>query len=139
MIRIGLLYLIAFDNFYAIKIPEYFVPWCAAILKIPEFSPKKKGIISVKIINKSALGFVVMIVALSSLFTKTLFDWSIGPPAYRTGAPGDEGACNADGCHNSFSLDSGSAKFSISGPSAYTPRETVRIEVSFSFLLIFRS
>ena len=32
-----------------------------------------------KIINKSALGFVLMIVALSSLFTKTLFAWSTGP------------------------------------------------------------
>lgn len=85
-----------------------------------------------KIINKSTLGLILIIVALSSLFTKTLFAWSSGPPAYRTGAPGDEGTCNADGCHNSFSLDSGSAKFSISGPSAYTPGKAVKIEVSFS-------
>ena len=85
-----------------------------------------------KTIMKSVLCPVLIAAAFGSLPTKTLFAWSSGPPAYRTGAPGDEGTCNGDGCHNSFSLDSGSAKFSISGPSAYTTGETVRIEVSFS-------
>ena len=85
-----------------------------------------------KIINKSALGFVLMIVALSSLFTKTLFAWSTGPEAYRTGAPGDKGTCKADGCHDSFPLDSGNARFSITGPTSFTPGETIKLKVSFN-------
>ena len=84
-----------------------------------------------KIINKSTLGFILMIVALSSLFTKTLFAWSTGPEAYRAGAPGDKETCNDSGCHNSYSLDSGSAKFSITGPASYTPGETIKLKVSF--------
>jgi len=85
-----------------------------------------------KTIMKSVLCLVLIAAAFGSLPAKTLFAWSSGPPAYRTGAPGDEGTCNADGCHNSFPLGSGSAKFSISGPSAYTPGKAVKIEVSFS-------
>ncbi len=84
-----------------------------------------------KIINKSALSFVLMIVALSSLFTKTLFAWSTGPEAYRTGAPNDKGTCNDSGCHNSFSPNSGSAKFSITGPVSYTPGKTIKLKVLF--------
>ena len=84
-----------------------------------------------KIINKSTLCFVLMILALSSLFTKTLFAWSTGPEAYRAGAPGDKGTCNDSGCHNSYSLNSGSAKFSITGPASYTQGETIKLKVSF--------
>src|SRR3972149_7581725 len=84
-----------------------------------------------KIINKSTLGFVLTIVALSSLFTKTLFAWSTGPEAYRADAPGDKGTCNDSGCHNSYSLNSGSATFSITGPASYTPGETIKLKVSF--------
>ena len=84
-----------------------------------------------KIINKSTLGLILIIVALSSLFTKTLFAWSTGPEAYRAGAPGDKGTCNDSGCHNSYSLDSGSAEFSITGPVSYTPGETIKLKVSF--------
>ncbi|MBI2470946.1 MAG: hypothetical protein HYV59_06840 [Planctomycetes bacterium] len=84
-----------------------------------------------KIINKSTLGFVLTIAALSCLFTKTLLAWSTGPEAYRTGAPGDKGTCNDSGCHNSFSLNSGSAKFSITGPASYTPGKTIKLKVSF--------
>jgi hypothetical protein len=85
-----------------------------------------------KIINKSALGFILIIAALSSLFTKTLFAWSTGPEAYRAGAPGDKGTCNDSGCHNFYSLNSGSARFSITGPVSYTPGETIKLKVSFS-------
>lgn len=85
-----------------------------------------------KIINKSTLGFVLMIIVLSSLFTKTSFAWSTGPEAYRAGAPDDKGTCNDSGCHNSYSLDSGTAKFSITGPASYTPGETIKLKVSFS-------
>ena len=84
-----------------------------------------------KIINKSTLGFILMIVALSSLFTNTLFALSIGPEAYRTGAPGDKGTCKDSDCHDSNALNSGSAKFSITGPASYTPGKTIKLKVSF--------
>ena len=84
-----------------------------------------------KIISKSALCLVLIIIALNGLFTKTLFAWSTGPEAYRTGATGDKGTCNDSGCHNSYSLNPGSAKFLISGPASYTPGETIKLKVSF--------
>jgi len=84
-----------------------------------------------KITSKSILCFVFMI-AVCSLSTKPLFAWSTGPEAYRAGAPGDKGTCNDSGCHNSYSLDSGSAEFSITGPVSYTPGETIKLKVSFS-------
>ena len=85
-----------------------------------------------KIISKSTLGLILMIISLNSLFTKTLFAWSTGPEAYRTGAPGDNGTCKADGCHDSFPLDSGNARFSITGPTSFTPGETIKLKVSFN-------
>ncbi|TVL96256.1 MAG: hypothetical protein CV082_07840 [Candidatus Brocadia sp. BL1] len=66
------------------------------------------------------------------LFSSTLLAWPEGPPAYRTGAVGDIGTCNADLCHNSFSLNSGSAKFSIVAPSVYSAGKSATVEVSFS-------
>ena len=84
-----------------------------------------------KYFNKSVFYFIVNVAILLIVLTKTLFAWSSGPPAYRTGAPGDEGACNADGCHNSYSLDSGNAEFSITGPTSFTPGERIKLEVSF--------
>ena len=84
-----------------------------------------------KYFNKSVFYFIVNVAILLIVLTKTLFAWSSGPPAYRTGAPGDEGTCNADGCHNSYSLDSGNAEFSITGPTSFTPGERIKLEVSF--------
>ncbi len=83
-----------------------------------------------KIMNKLVfcLGFNI---ALGSVFVSTAFSWSSGPPAYRTGAPGDIGTCNAEGCHDSFDLNAGSAVFSITGPDTYVPGKTIRIRVSF--------
>jgi hypothetical protein len=66
------------------------------------------------------------------LITNTVLAWSSGPPAYCTGAAGDNGTCNADGCHNSSSLNSGSASFSITAPTAYTAGKAVKIKVVFS-------
>ena len=60
-----------------------------------------------------------------------LYAWSGGPPAYRTGAPGDEGTCHDTACHNSFELNSGEAIFSITGDDAYNPGKFVEIEISF--------
>ena len=83
-----------------------------------------------KLFNKFVFCFIVNVAILLIVLTKTLFAWSSGPPAYRTGAPGDDGTCNS--CHNSFSLGSGSATFSITGASTYTPGKAVKIKISFS-------
>jgi hypothetical protein len=83
-----------------------------------------------KISKRFILSFVLNI-ALCSLLTNTVLASAAGPVAYRTGAP-NEGTCNDSGCHNSFDLNSGSAKFSITPPTVYTPGKTVKIEVSFS-------
>ncbi len=66
------------------------------------------------------------------LLTNTVLAWSSGPPAYRAGAPDDKGTCNTDDCHNSFPVNSGSAKFSITAPDFYTPGKFVKIKISFS-------
>ena len=61
-----------------------------------------------------------------------LYAFSEGPDAYRTGAPVDIGTCKERGCHNSFLLNSGNAKFSISTiPAFYTPGKTLQVIVSF--------
>ena len=71
-------------------------------------------------------------VALYSFLSNTLFASAGGPIAYCTGAPNDHGTCDADGCHNSFDLDSGNAIFSITAPTVYTPGKNVKLAVSFS-------
>lgn len=83
-----------------------------------------------KFLKKSVM-CVALNVALYGFLTNTALAWSSGPPAYRTGAPGDNGTCNADGCHNSYSLDSGSAGFSITAPTAYNAGKAVKIKVFF--------
>ncbi len=71
-------------------------------------------------------------IILSSLFAHSTFGWSSGPPAYRTGAPGDKGTCNTDDCHDSFDLNSGDATFSITGPDTYASGKTFKIKISFT-------
>ncbi len=82
-------------------------------------------------INKKSVSyfavFVLSVFGTGSLCMNNLYAESAGPQAYMTGAPGDNGAC--DVCHNSFALNSGSAKFSISGSKRGT---TARITVSFT-------
>ena len=60
------------------------------------------------------------------------YSYSAGPPDGHTGSPKDNLTCATAGCHDSFPLNSGSAKFSISVPPTYTPGEEVNITVSFS-------
>ena len=55
--------------------------------------------------------------------------YSSGAPAARTGAPGNQ-TC-IDGCHNSFTLNSGGLTFSIASPDTYTAGVPVSITVSF--------
>lgn len=85
-----------------------------------------------KIIRKSILCLVFNITIIYLLLANTLLAWPEGPPAYRTGAIGDKGTCNADECHNSYSLNSGNAKFSIIAPSVYSAGKSIKIQVSFS-------
>ncbi len=84
-----------------------------------------------KILEKITFCFTLTI-ALYCLLTNTVLAWSSGPPAYRTGAPDDKGTCNTDDCHNSFPVNSGSAQFSITAPTLYTPGKAVKVKVSFS-------
>ncbi len=70
-------------------------------------------------------------VIIGGLLVSSAFAWSSGPPAYRTGAPNDDGTCRDSGCHSSFILNSGDAKFSIAGPSFYVPGEKVKLKISF--------
>jgi hypothetical protein len=81
--------------------------------------------------NKSVLCFSVIVFFLYGILTNTLYAWSGGPPAYKTGAPVDSGTCNTSGCHNSFDLNSGTAQFTITGPAAYKPGKTIKLKVSF--------
>ena len=84
-----------------------------------------------KILKKSIV-CVMFNAAFYGLITNTVLAWSSGPPAYRTGAVGDNGTCDADGCHDSYSLNSGSAGFSITAPTAYSAGKAVKIKVAFS-------
>lgn len=59
----------------------------------------------------------------SSLMTKRAVASSGGPPASRTGAPG-ESTCIS--CH---SQNNGSGQFTIAGPATYAPGQTYQIEV----------
>ena len=100
--------------------------------KVNNYLPcQKKGVMYMKIVSKTTFCFLLSVVALNSLVIFNLYAWSGGPPAYRTGAPEDDGTCNAQGCHNSFSLDSGNAEFTITGPATYSPGETIKLKVSF--------
>lgn len=83
-------------------------------------------------IFKKPVFYLVVNAIFCGLLANTVLAWSSGPPAYRTGAPNDSGTCNADGCHNSYSLDSGNATFSISAPNTYTAGKTVKVKVSFT-------
>lgn len=75
---------------------------------------------------------VVFTLAASFLCASTLLAWSAGPPAYRAGASGDDGTCNDASCHNTYSLNSGSAKFVVTAPPTYTAGKSLKIKVSFS-------
>lgn len=85
-------------------------------------------------INKKSVSylavFVLSVFGTGSLCMSNLYAWSAGPIAYVTGAPGDNGACNM--CHNSFALNSGSAKFSIKAPATCVPGTSIRATVSFT-------
>ena len=73
----------------------------------------------------------VFFVGIMGVLVNTVFAWSAGPPDGRTGSPVDGKTCNDD-CHTSYTLNSGTAVFSISAPASYTSGETLDMTVSFS-------
>ena len=76
--------------------------------------------------------FVFAVVLIGS---KLVFGFSGGPPAERTGNPGEscgDDTC-ASSCHTSFAVNAGSAKFSINLPSSeYKPGQTLDITIEFT-------
>lgn len=76
--------------------------------------------------------FVFAVVLIGS---KLVFGFSGGPPAERTGNPGEicgNDTC-ASSCHTSFSVNAGFAQFSISLPSSeYKPGQTLDITIKFT-------
>ncbi len=61
-----------------------------------------------------------------------VFGYSSGPPFRRTGSPADDfKTCKDVNCHNTYSLNSGKAAFSVSMPDRYIPGEVFNITISF--------
>lgn len=73
----------------------------------------------------------VFVAGIVGMIVSPVFAYTNGPPDGRTGSPVDGKTCNDD-CHTSYTLNSGTAAFSISAPSSYTAGETLSITVSFS-------
>ena len=68
---------------------------------------------------------------ITGIGVNTLFAFSSGPPNGRTGSPADNFLTCRDGCHDTFELNAGTAKFSVSAPENYTRGETLDITISF--------
>ena len=76
--------------------------------------------------------YFVFVTGIMGISASTIFALSGGPADGRTGSPADSlKTCNDTGCHNSFTLNSGKATFSISAPDNYTLGEVVPITISF--------
>lgn len=71
----------------------------------------------------------VFFVGIMGVLVNTVFAYSGGPPDGRTGSPVDGKTCNDD-CHTSYTLNSGTAVFSVSASASYTPGETLNMTVS---------
>ncbi|MDO8142682.1 MAG: choice-of-anchor V domain-containing protein [Candidatus Brocadiales bacterium] len=77
--------------------------------------------------------YVIFAAGIMGISINTTFAFSSGPIDGRTGSPADSlKTCNDTGCHNSYTLNSGSAVFSISAPGSYTPGESLSIAISFN-------
>lgn len=68
-------------------------------------------------------------VTILAVVPAVIIAFSGGPPARRTGAPGDAGTCNAAGCH-AGPAGTGSVRISAAGGSNYTPGQRQRITVT---------
>ncbi|HHT9121737.1 MAG TPA: Reeler domain-containing protein [Candidatus Wunengus sp. YC63] len=81
------------------------------------------------------MGKYFILILIVVLWSKMAFGFSVGPPAERTGNPGEicgDDTC-ASTCHTSFPVNSGTAKFSVGLSSAsYKPGQTLDITITFS-------
>lgn len=76
--------------------------------------------------------YYVFVLFVMGMNGSAVFAFSGGPLDGRTGSPADSGkTCNDTGCHNTYTLNSGAATFSVSAPSNYT-LGNVNVTVSFS-------
>jgi len=58
------------------------------------------------------------------------YTYAEGPPAFRTGAPNDDGTCNAGGCHSGNQLNAAGGSITVSGvPAQYVPGAKYPISV----------
>ena len=77
--------------------------------------------------------YFVFVAVVMGIRVSTIFALSSGPADGRTGSPADGlKTCKDTGCHNSFTLNSGPATFSISAADNYTLGEVVPVTISFS-------
>lgn len=74
---------------------------------------------------------LVFVAGIVSMIVNPVFAYTNGPLDGRTGSPVDGKTCNDD-CHTSYTLNSGTAAFSISAPGSYTDGEALSITVAFS-------
>ncbi len=66
--------------------------------------------------------FVLKFSLILGLVPFAAFAYPEGPPAFRTGAPGDQGTCLGSGCHSgSLNPAAGSVKIVLPGANTYTP------------------
>ena len=73
----------------------------------------------------------VLVLWITGISVSNIFAFSSGPPNGRTGSPADNFLTCRDGCHDTFELNAGTTKFSISAPENYTRGETLDITISF--------
>ncbi len=73
----------------------------------------------------------VLVLWITGISISTIFAFSSGPPNGRTGSPADNFLTCHDGCHDTFGLNAGTTKFSVSAPENYTRGETLDITISF--------
>ncbi|TLD42900.1 MAG: hypothetical protein JETT_0800 [Candidatus Jettenia ecosi] len=88
-----------------------------------------------KPVKKAVLCFVSLtfcIIGINRLSENAVYAGAAGPVAYVTGAPGDTGTCSKVDCHNSFAVNTGTAKFKITSP-PYIPGQYVTVKVSFAY------
>lgn len=74
-------------------------------------------------------------IILGTAFLNNLVSNSGGAPSGRTGSPIDTGTCNAAGCHNSFTLNSGAANLSLFSnipATGYVPGSTYTVNINLT-------
>ena len=80
-----------------------------------------------------SINFIIIAIVLF-LYTHTAYGFLSGPIAGRTGAPNDicnDLTCNMTPCHDSYGLNTGKAKFSITVPTTYEKSKTIDVLITF--------